>query len=51
MTIFFFLEYKQGSVDFSLCTLFTPQNFDAVLTDPMVPTGALVARKLGELSV
>lgn len=24
------------------------QGFDAVLTDPMVPTGSLIARKLGE---
>ena len=24
------------------------QRFDAVLTDPMVPTGSLIARKLGE---
>lgn len=34
-----------------MCTLFTLQDFDAVLTDPMVPTGALIARKLGESSV
>lgn len=26
----------------------TPQKFDAVLTDPMVPTGALIARKFGK---
>lgn len=30
--------------------LFSLQDFDAVLTDPMVPTGALIARKLGEPS-
>lgn len=26
----------------------TLQGFDAMLTDPMVPTGSLIARKLGE---
>lgn len=29
-------------------SLLPPQGFDAVLTDPMVPTGSLIARKLGE---
>lgn len=33
---------------FLLFPLFTLQGFDAVLTDPMVPTGTLMARKLGE---
>lgn len=28
--------------------LFALQGYDAVLTDPMVPTGSLIARKLGE---
>ena len=27
--------------------LFTLQGYDAVLTDPMVPTGSLIAWKLG----
>ncbi|XP_017275649.1 UDP-glucuronosyltransferase 1A1 [Kryptolebias marmoratus] len=31
----------------SLIAHLAQQNFDAVLTDPMVPTGSLVARKLG----
>lgn len=46
MTKVFFSKINQA-----LCTFFTLQNFDAVLTDPMVPTGALIARKLGELFV
>uniref|UniRef100_A0A3B5KJ39 glucuronosyltransferase n=1 Tax=Takifugu rubripes TaxID=31033 RepID=A0A3B5KJ39_TAKRU len=32
----------------SIISQLEQQNFDAVLTDPMVPTGALIARKLGE---
>uniref|UniRef100_A0A3Q1AYC5 glucuronosyltransferase n=1 Tax=Amphiprion ocellaris TaxID=80972 RepID=A0A3Q1AYC5_AMPOC len=32
----------------SIITHLAQQNFDAVLTDPMVPTGSLIARKLGE---
>ncbi|XP_023130177.2 UDP-glucuronosyltransferase 1A1-like [Amphiprion ocellaris] len=31
----------------SIITHLAQQNFDAVLTDPMVPTGSLIARKLG----
>ncbi|TKS80245.1 UDP-glucuronosyltransferase 1-1 [Collichthys lucidus] len=31
----------------SLISHLAQQNFDAVLTDPMVPTGSLIARKLG----
>uniref|UniRef100_A0A3B5KIS6 UDP-glucuronosyltransferase n=1 Tax=Takifugu rubripes TaxID=31033 RepID=A0A3B5KIS6_TAKRU len=31
----------------SIISQLEQQNFDAVLTDPMVPTGALIARKLG----
>ncbi|KAL3054804.1 hypothetical protein OYC64_017689 [Pagothenia borchgrevinki] len=31
----------------SVISLLAQQNFDAVLTDPMVPTGSLIARKLG----
>ncbi|XP_028283983.1 UDP-glucuronosyltransferase 1-1-like [Parambassis ranga] len=31
----------------SLISHLEKQNFDAVLTDPMVPTGSLIARKLG----
>ncbi|XP_034410864.1 UDP-glucuronosyltransferase 1-1-like isoform X1 [Cyclopterus lumpus] len=31
----------------SLISHLAEQNFDAVLTDPMVPTGSLIARKLG----
>ncbi|XP_077470472.1 UDP-glucuronosyltransferase 1A1-like isoform X2 [Stigmatopora argus] len=32
----------------SVITHLAQQGFDAVLTDPMVPTGAIIARKLGE---
>ncbi|XP_057713524.1 UDP-glucuronosyltransferase 1A1-like [Corythoichthys intestinalis] len=35
----------------SLVTHLSQQGFDAVLTDPMVPTGSLIARKLGIPSV
>ncbi|XP_041848035.1 UDP-glucuronosyltransferase 1A1-like [Melanotaenia boesemani] len=31
----------------SLISHLAQQNFDAVLTDPMIPTGSLIARKLG----
>uniref|UniRef100_A0A669C2T8 UDP-glucuronosyltransferase n=1 Tax=Oreochromis niloticus TaxID=8128 RepID=A0A669C2T8_ORENI len=33
----------------SIISHLAQQEFDAVLTDPMVPTGSLIARKLGEL--
>ncbi|XP_034039728.1 UDP-glucuronosyltransferase 1-1-like isoform X1 [Thalassophryne amazonica] len=35
----------------SLISYLSQQNFDAVLTDPMVPTGSLIARKLGLPSI
>lgn len=36
------------TIPFASFHLFTLQGYDAVLTDPMVPTGSLIARKLGE---
>ena len=32
----------------NLPTFYLLQGFDAMLTDPMIPTGSLIARKLGE---